>query len=324
MNLSSAGAMRLCFCLLTIVLCFTAPRIFGAKQAPESEWPRHLIRFSPDVTLGDVFASGLRPYRFPGLEQTMLEAKHVIVQVAAEPNNFPEVACERVEINVNEPWILSIIILRTPPVTVERAKDETLKWLPHGTRTSEELDAFLAAVSADWLHYDDLPGSAKREFSFMWKLRDGQGPRVQVFLMKAYHPQTPLRFCVSFDTHHMRSGRTRRSFYSNPIPPPPGYENVSMVAPIDFGPDSPTSWMTPEEKGTVGVMMSDEWEKLHPAVQENALPRPPTPLRKQLSPVLSATRTSIWQRNALTRWVIVLVVIVAGLSLRWVLLKRRP
>lgn len=209
-----------------------------AQFDPE-KWPRVNVRFSEQGTLKDVFDSGLRPYHFPSLERTTLAAKHVRVTVVCRNGELlPELPAEFIKISPREGGVLSSMELTRCKTTLEEARGLMLPYLPKGNRTIHGLDRFLDAVKADYLDYNGM-GRDMEDFAVQWS--DAGGPRYIVAFRKAVDPIRPLIFYMTIDWSQTRTPKERRSFYKEPIPPPPGYEGVSMEAPEKFGPDSGTN-----------------------------------------------------------------------------------
>jgi hypothetical protein len=100
----------------------------------------------------------------------------------------------------------------------------------------------LKAVEADFLDFDDpyhgIPdgcGIGWNEPGFQAK---GGGAKCGMGFRKTANPTHPLRLYFGFDWGLNRPQKNLITIHSGPIPPPFGYENVSMEAPKDFGPDS--------------------------------------------------------------------------------------
>ena len=285
------------FAFLWCLLLMGALRA-GQRPPPVEEWPAHVIRFSEKVLLRDVYDAGLRPYHFPSLERSLLEVKHkTIVLRTHSQGDLPPISCERITLNVNDPGFLTQMSFMTGQYSLQEARTKMLPWLKYGNKIEVDMDKFLAAVGADWLHYDTLPDGGKLGFGFMWKDNDSKGVRYQVTFMKAWNEATPLRLMIYMDADHLRKGREREKSYDYPIPPPPGYEKASMATPKDFGPDSPSSWQTDADRGFYPVKMPDG----------SPLPQKKQPIAAiQLPPTQAARSTwSIWP------W-ITLVLLIAG------------
>jgi hypothetical protein len=122
------------------------------------KWPKVELKLSKAGTLKDVFDSGLRPYRFPALENSLLEVKHINICVVLDSRNtLPWMQLELINITPFSDGEIATIEAFTPKLTLGQAREEMLKWLPYGEneRTSQNLDDYLKAVETDYLDYDD-------------------------------------------------------------------------------------------------------------------------------------------------------------------------
>lgn len=226
-------------------------RVFAAEEIPflqdeydSSKWPTAHLKLSQAATLKDIFDSGLRPYRFPSLETSTLEAKHIKLVIHLSSGKvLPEVQTEWMNIKVFDDGELSQIESATPQLSIEQARMEMLQWLPFGTRTKEDLDNYLNAVKADPLDFDDPYRGLPDGCGIGWKepkwAEQGGGAHCGIGFRKTFSQEHPLRLYFSFSWSSNRSLKNAKS-YRIPIPPPPGYEHVSMKAPEKFGPDSGT------------------------------------------------------------------------------------
>lgn len=263
----------------------------GQRPPPVEHWPQHVIGFSEKVTLTDIYEAGLRPYHFPSLERSFLETKHkTVIFRMRSSGDLPPIECERITLDVSDPWLLTQMTFMTGQYTLEESRKRMLPWLKYGDKTETDMDQFLAAVRADWLHYDSNGVGKILRFGFMWKDGNGLGPRFGVSFMKAWNEKTPLRLTVDIDTFHMGKGRERKKSYDIPIPPPPGYETASMATPPNYGPDSPSSWETDEDRGFKPVRMSD------------GSPLPDK--KKSVNSVSTPMAPVFWTRSQLWKWLL--------------------
>jgi hypothetical protein len=208
----------------------------ATRSADKSDWPRIEIRLSPEGTLKDLFDSGLRPFRHPSLENSSLQVKH-IKAIVVQPNGFrlPEYEAETIDISVRGDGTLGLMEFRKAASTPEESRAEMMRWIHLGQRpkrTEKELDEYLAAAKADPLNFSGLGKGFTHEFRIAW--RDEHQIRYNLWFLDCANAEKP--FAVSMTIGF--PDRPRTSYYSSPIPPPPGYEHVDMTAPKDFGPDS--------------------------------------------------------------------------------------
>ena len=223
--------------------------VFAVEKIPflqgeydSAKWPEAHLKLSQAGTLKDVFDSGLRPYRFPGLENSTLEVKHIrLVTHLASGKVLPEINVEWINIKMFDDGELAHMEGATPQLSLDQARIEMLKWLPYGTRPTVDLDNFLKAVKADPLDFDDpyrgLPdGCAVRWKEPGWQ-EQGGGPQCTIWFRKTFSGIEPLKLYFKLSWGSNRPSKMRAG-YRIPIPPPSGYEHVSMKAPEKFGPDS--------------------------------------------------------------------------------------
>jgi hypothetical protein len=232
-----------------ILLVILSINVFAAEEIPflqgeydSSNWPVAHLKLSQAGTLKDVFDSGLRPYRFPGLEDSMIEVKHIrLVIHLASGKILPEIPTEWLNIKMFDDGELANIEGATPQISLDKSRVEMLKWLNFGERSQTDLEVFLKAVKDDHLDFDDPYRGRSDGFGIGWKepgwSQQGGGAHCGVGFRKTFSQEEPLRLYFSFSWESNRPLKDAKS-YSIPIPPPPGYEHVSMEAPEKFGPDS--------------------------------------------------------------------------------------
>ncbi len=209
----------------------------------------------------------------------------------------------------------------TPPLTIKEARGEMLKWLPMTARSGKELDDFLRAVEADWLHYDVVNGYTDVvRFADGWF--DGDGVKKTLLLMKSWQWQAPLRLCFKLDTSGMKS-RKPTELYDGPIPPPLGYEKADMKAPKDWEADDKFIPVTTEPRpaqGTLPPKYQAMNDKAQAEAAQKSSPAIQPPPKKE--PEAKAVTTSEEPTSSTPRLVWA-VLIVAAISLLWLLLKNR-
>lgn len=117
------------------LLVILSINVFAAEEIPflqgeydSSNWPVAHLKLSQAGTLKDVFDSGLRPYRFPGLEDSMLEVKHIrLVIHLASGKILSEIPTEWLNIKMFDDGELANIEGATPQMSLENSRDEMLK-----------------------------------------------------------------------------------------------------------------------------------------------------------------------------------------------------
>lgn len=208
----------------------------ATRSVDKSDWPRIEIRLSPEGTLKDLFDSGLRPFRHPSLESSILQAKHIkAIVVQPDGSKLPEYLAETIDISVNGDGTLGRMEFRKAPSTPEECRAEMMRWIHLGQRpkrTEKELDEYLAAAKADPMNFSGLGKGFTHNFSISW--RDEHQIGYNLWFLDCANAERPFVVAMTIGF----PSRPRTSYYSSPIPPPPGYEHVDMTAPKDFGPDS--------------------------------------------------------------------------------------
>lgn len=238
--------------LIVGLLCvFLTPVVHGeekipyqAKEYDSTKWPQAVLKLSRAGTLKDFFDSGLRPYRHPGLEKTTLEVKHLNLLIHLDSGKkLPPLPVELINIKMFSDGNISTFDGFTPRLTVTEARAEMVKWLPFSAngRTEADLNAYLKKVEADYIDFDDPYRGDPSGCGIGWREpgweTKGGGPDCSVWFRKSMSETHPLKLYFSFSWRLNRPSKEARS-YRVPIPPPPGYEHVSMEAPENFGPDS--------------------------------------------------------------------------------------
>ena len=241
-------------CLIfTIIIASTlgggllAKEIVGRpRQGDREDWPKVTVRLSEQGKLREIFDSGLRPYRFPGLESGLLEAKHFLLSIQiGERNPLPEIPVEYSEIRVYSTGELSKLEFTTPQLTFVESEEIFRPWLALSSRTEEDLGRFFNAVreSPQFWRTQNKDEMISRGCSVNWNgtVDSSVGYRLPsyIYFMPTFSSHIPLRIRLGFSwagNHPLNGARN----YRRPIPPPFGYEGVSMEAPENYGPDSPS------------------------------------------------------------------------------------
>jgi len=303
--------------LLALGLLLNAPARSSAQYDPE-KWPRINLRFSERGTLKDIFDCGLRPYRFPSLERSLLEIKHVRVTVICRNGEIlPEIPAEVIEVTPLDGGILSSMELTRHKMSLDEARRVVLPYLSKGSRNTQELDQYLAAVKADYIGYNGM-GRGVEDFAVQWS--ESGGPRYAVCFRKAFDPTRPLIMFISIDWSQVRTPREGRSFYKEPIPPPPGYENVSMQAPEKFGPDSQADILVSQGKPIAGDRPAPEPPPSETSTRATPIPAA-TPAHFSPTPAVAKSPGVLVEREPLVwLWVIGIAALLVLVAL---VLKRR-
>lgn len=226
-------------CLIVLASSISASAQYQMRHPnsfylPE-KWPQHSLRFSDPGMFVDVFDSGLKPYYFPGSEDSMLEVKHVRLSVTdAYGITYPELNCETIEIRPNQSGRIYDFQSISQPMTYEEARAVMTRWLPYINIAPAELEIFLENVRKKPTGYDDLNfGTHKKGFGGGWTGKNQE--RYFVWFRKAYSYETPLCLGFRVDWSYSMSRMEQRNWHRAPIPAPAGYE--IQPRPKNFGPD---------------------------------------------------------------------------------------
>ncbi|MGC4016399.1 MAG: hypothetical protein QM755_18040 [Luteolibacter sp.] len=172
----------------------------GRDGVPEQE-----IRLTGKGELKDLFDSGLRPFRFPGLESTSLEVKHLRVKITQpDGSSLPTYSAELIDIGVcGDGKLLGDMEFHQPNMPLAEARSEMMRWMHLAStmlRLEKDLDAFLAAVVESPLYYDDPDKGYSDKFLVRWK--DRAGLDYNVWFHKARDPAKPLAIYLKIAFPH--------------------------------------------------------------------------------------------------------------------------
>lgn len=287
------------------------------------QWPQVRLQLSQEVTVRDLFTAGLKPYLRPNAESRNLYAKHAQITVVDRNGKaFPPLPADILRTTVRKPWLIASMEIWTPPLTIKEARTEMTKWLAITGRSEKELNDFLQAVEADWLHYDVVNGSSDVvRFADGWHEKDGLTNTV--LLMKSWQWQAPLRLCLLIETAGMKS-RKPIELYDGPIPPPPGFEGADMKAPKDWEADDKFIPLTAEPRPAQGTLppkyqaMNDKAQADAAAQKSSPAIQPPPKKAPEAKPAAPSE-----EPTSSTPWSVVAVLIVAAIGLLWLVLKKR-
>ena len=203
---------RLVGFLITVVACFLGNAV-GQDV---------MLDFSQQATLKGVFDTGLRPYRSPHGERFQVHSEKVRAGVVF-PGGFviQPYDWEGIDFNVINDGRISAMNMRTGPLTIEEAE---AAMIPFAEAQGEPLQTMK----------DFLERARAKPFFYEGEYHVGTGKsanpsRVAAFRRTGFK-EKPLAVEVILEWR-FEPGSAARAFYKEPIPPPPGYENVSMGKP---------------------------------------------------------------------------------------------
>lgn len=203
-----------------------------------SNWETTEIRLSEQQYLTDFFDSGLRPYRLPSSENTSLELKHQKLAFSFGGLALPDFAAEYANLQIYEPWIVHQIRGVSHPLNTQNAREMMLAWLfaLTGSQETKNLEGYLDAVeqATSW---SEINKYYPNNFSVTHNLSENVRLGLSFRATPSIVTETPLIMYLDITWTSFKARKDRKR-YNAPIPPPPGYEKVSMEAPEHFGPDS--------------------------------------------------------------------------------------
>jgi len=217
------------------------------EEYDSKKWPKVELNLTQQGTLKNIYDVGLRPYRLPSFENSVLQVKHFrLVTNLSSGKKLPEFPVELMSISLFKGGELSTLKVRTPPLTVQDARRYMKQWLSYGqlangSPSKQYLEDYLNAAQKDLMDFDHIGRGFDDGCRVGWRETDwkalGGGPSCAIHFRKTSNLTTPLYLNISF-SWRLNRPRKDRGGYREPIPPPAGYEHVSMKAPKNFGPDS--------------------------------------------------------------------------------------
>lgn len=222
-----------------------------AREIPQAQdeydpakWPFVELTLSQSGTLTNIFDSGLRPYRHPGLETSTLQVKHFILSLKlGSGKKLPNIFCEFLNIRLFPNGELARLEGRAPAMMLNEARTELTRWAAYDEKglTTEQIEQFFRGVSGNSMSFVAMDERLARMGSVFWAEpgwgQVGGGPRCAATFVSVPSDTHPLVFSFVLSWGANRA-RMESTIFDSPIPPPPGYEHVNMTAPASFGPDS--------------------------------------------------------------------------------------
>lgn len=180
-----------------------------------------VINISSDYGLKDIFDSGLRPFRQPGFEQAQvrIEPTDVALNLYGEIE-IPPMKWNTLRFNVIDDYRITDMLLISAPITLEQARSAIVPYVKFLNGASKDCDAFFKDVQEKGFFFT-------REFHL--STLNSRRPSLMVSFNRTGINAKPLSLEINVDWHIEAKKRT--SFFEGPIPPPKGYETVSMDKP---------------------------------------------------------------------------------------------
>jgi hypothetical protein len=226
------------FLFSVILIVATLCRADAVVSYNPKDWPSFTLKLSAEGTLKDVYDSGLRPWLSPGSETSFLSFKHARVTIQThEGIVLPEFPVEYADIYCTPDGRLHSVEMSSPPQSFANARALILPWFPRIGKSEAQLDVFFKIVEENQIGYEDPDfGKAPDGFGGGWV--DSGKTDYGIGLRNNKNPNLPFRVFFAVGWHGLRSVRDRHTMHKEPIKPPPGYENESMIPPKKWGPDS--------------------------------------------------------------------------------------
>jgi hypothetical protein len=304
--------------LIFIVLA-TLCRASAVTSYNPNDWPR--------FTLRDVYDAGIRPWLSPGSETSFLSFKYARVTVQThEGVVLPEFPVEYADVYCLPDGRLRHVDMISPPQPFASARALLLPWFPKIGKSETQLDEFFKIVKENQIGYED-PNFGKAPDGFGGGWVDAGKTAYGIGFRNNKNPNLPFRVFLGVDWNKLLSERDRGTMHVEPIKPPLGYENESMVPPKKWGPDSTLDKMRALDLDTgepPEAVAEQRRNGERPPLKSDVPTSPPTPTKlattspqSQGIPVKEpqAESTLIWP------W---LVGLVALLMTMWAGCKRRP
>lgn len=266
------------FCLIVVTDDLTA------EIDKSQNWQAITLNVKENQSLGSLFDDGFRPYRFPALETTTLEQKYIrLLPRFSSTLKGSEFPAEYVTLIVDKPWVINRLEAVTPWLSEEDAYMKIRFWVKEmGLAGSEDKVK---------IYFEKL-----KTFQTLSELRDDydQDFTVDIISGDKYHAklvlrarprkrlidQKPVRVKMIITWSPYKKSAARK-IYKEPIPPPSGYENFSMIAPADFGPG--VSNLKKKIKKPVFDRLKNEPSIVRKAGSKRALKKTPSKSEKKLS-----------------------------------------
>lgn len=162
------------------------------------------LRLTENGNFREVFDSGLRPTMLGGKSNRSCYVENISISLNIEGHVFPEVIAKRVDIDVLENHLMDeVVVFASEKITVEEARDLAIRW---GVAENELVDTNLE--------------------NFGWKLIPKNNKwRANAAFASSYNKEKPLLFRLFISWKRPFS---ELETHQGLLPPPPGYEDVSM------------------------------------------------------------------------------------------------
>ena len=162
------------------------------------------LRLTEKGDFREIFDSGLRPIRLSGMSDTAVFVRTVPISLKISDKVYPEFKAKRVSIDVVKDHLMAgITVYGEQKLTIDEASAMAIKW---GVDKS-------------------LLGNADLE-NFAWSVVPKNDKwRVNAGFVSSYNVEKPLIFRLSLS---WKRSFKEMEMHQGLLPPPPGYEHVSM------------------------------------------------------------------------------------------------
>ena len=162
------------------------------------------LRLTKDGNFREIFDSGLRPIMLGGRSNKSCYVKDVSISLNIEGRVFPEVAAKRIDIDVLKNHLMDeVIVFVGEKMTVEEARYMAIKW---GVDENS-----LGDINLENFGWSLVPKNNK------WRANAG--------FVSSYNEFKPLLFRLFIS---WKRPFKEMEMHQGLLPPPPGYEHVSM------------------------------------------------------------------------------------------------
>lgn len=179
---------------IALTICMVVPSALMAVD----------LRLTENGNFREIFDSGLRPTMLGGRSNKSCYAKNVEITLAIAGHVFPEVIAKRIDIDVLGNHLMDeVVVFVGDKMSVDEARDLAIKW---GVDESD-----LGEINLENFGWALVPKNDK------WRANAG--------FVSSYNEDKPLLFRIFISWKRpIRELETNQGL----LPPPPGYEHVSM------------------------------------------------------------------------------------------------
>ena len=197
-------------------------------------WEKKELKLIEKQDLTSILDAGIRPYRFPSMENRHMSFKHLNVSIILpDGRKTPHFPIDIANMRICEPGYLQTLEFRSRRMTTEEGEAELMKWIHVTDKTEQDVIDYCKSLErhAELINYKKPPSFS---FGFLFK-GENYSVGCSVSPTGGYYETMRITLGVSW-----KPFKTRKEYnsFDGPIPQPEGYEHISFEAPKKFGPDS--------------------------------------------------------------------------------------